>query len=600
MVIQNLLFPREEICEEWEMYYRGEDQSAYGAQGIRLAAGQTLSLETYFNSFSMAKWMKYTHLSDLQLELQMTGEAEIRVKRSIGHAYHEPDPRDNTKDCYWADKAEHQEAAAHVAQTEDGYRVSFEELYTEGIVYVEITAKTDVCLTGGAYTTSTEPVNPVMIAVGICTFKREPFVTKNVNRIIDEILKNEQSPLYQHMEVYVSDNGQTLPADTFDSDLVHLFGNRNVGGAGGFTRDIIEAVYLRENSPFTHVILMDDDIALDCNVLERTYAFLQYLKEEYQGAMIGGELFELAKRYRQFEAGALFTHTIIQSFNQRWDMRKADNVAANEIENNVNFGGWWYNCIPVSFIKEKQLPLPVFIHRDDVEYGARNYANGTILLNGICVWHEQGPNKAPVAMNYYDVRNDLIAMCDLPTRATKWEIMNHITRGVLGNMLRYRYEVVACMFQGLTDFYKGPEFFMELDPIENHKSLARFNYDFRSPAEDGIDLSQIREEKMEDMPGHPFLRAALCQLLPTKNYTRVCSLKDIGVAFRARRIYLYDKYRDAGFMTQKNWGTMFSLLGQYLRLMNKMIFCHEKINRKWCEAKKEYTSLAFWKTYLQL
>lgn len=600
MIVQKLLFPRKEICEEWEMYYRDVTDSAYHDGAIYLKAGEKISLETYFNSFSIGKWMKYTELKDLNLELFMTGQAEIAVKHAIGHAYHEADPRDNTKDCYWANAAEHEDAQADVAKKADGYQVTFEKMYEDGIVYVEITAETDVCIRGGAYTTNSEPNTEVMIAIGICTFKREPFVTKNVNRMIDEILKNEQSPLYQHMEVYISDNGQTLPLDTFDCDPVHLYGNRNVGGAGGFTRDIIESVYLRENSPFTHVILMDDDIALDCNVLERTYALLQFLKSEYQKCMIGGELFELAKRYRQFEAGALFTHTIIQSYNQRWDMRKADNVAANEVENNVNFGGWWYNCIPVSFIKEKQLPLPVFIHRDDVEYGARNYENGTILMNGICVWHEQGPNKAPTAMNYYDVRNDLIAMCDLPTRATKWQIMSHITRGVLGNMLRYRYEVVACIFQGLTDFYKGPGYFMQLDPIENHKSLARFNYTFRKPEEDGVDLSELREEKMEEMPGHPFLRAALCQLLPTKNYTRVCGLKDIGVAFRARRIYLYDKYREAGFMTEKSWRTMFSLLGQYLKLMNKMMFSHEKINRQWCDAKKEYTSLEFWKKYLQL
>lgn len=600
MVIQKLLFPREDICEEWNMYYRGVEKEAYRDGMIYLKAGETISLQTYFNSFSVAKWKKYTNIDDLQLELYMTGEAKITAKHVTGHAHHDADPGDNTKQCYWADAADYEDAKAEVTKQDAGYQVRFETLYEEGLVYVEITAQTELCIQGGAYITNTLPSNPVMIAVGICTFKREPFVIKNVNRIIDEILTNDESPLYGHMEAYISDNGQTLASDTFDCAAVHLFGNRNVGGAGGFTRDIIEAVYLRENSPFTHVILMDDDIALDCNVLERTYAFLQFLKPAYQKSMVGGELFELAKRYRQFEAGALFYHTTIQSYNQKWDMRNEDCVAANEIENDVNFGGWWYNCIPVSFIQEKQLPIPVFIHRDDVEYGARNYENGTILLNGICVWHEQGPNKAPNAMNYYDVRNDLIAMCDLPTRATKGQIMNHITRGVLGNMLRYRYEVVECMFQGLTDFYKGPSYFMQLDPIENHKNLARFNYKFESPEIFSVDLTQLKEEKTEDMTGHPFLRAALCQLLPTKNETRVSGLKDVGVAFRARRIYLYDVYRDAGFMAEKSWKKMFSLLGQYICIMNKIMFFHEKVNRQWCEAKKEYTSLEFWKAYLQL
>ena len=100
MIVQKLLFPRKEICEEWEMYYRDVTDSAYHDGAIYLKAGEKISLETYFNSFSIGKWMKYTELKDLHLELFMTGQAEIAVKHAIGHAYHEADPRDNTKDCY--------------------------------------------------------------------------------------------------------------------------------------------------------------------------------------------------------------------------------------------------------------------------------------------------------------------------------------------------------------------------------------------------------------------------------------------------------------------------------------------------------------------
>ena len=38
------------------------------------------------------------------------------------------------------------------------------------------------------------------------------------------------------------------------------------------------------------------------------------------------------------------------------------------------------------------LPIPAFIHFDDIEYGVRHSDKGVILINGICVWHPQAPN----------------------------------------------------------------------------------------------------------------------------------------------------------------------------------------------------------------
>ena len=436
------------------------------------------------------------------------------------------------------------------------------------------------------------------LALCICTFKREEFVTRNVNQVIDGIINNKKSVMKDNVEVFVSDNGQTLPADTFKCDKVHLYPNRNVGGAGGFTRDMIEAVLYRKNNNLSHVILMDDDIVLDAEVLERNFLFLKFLRPYYSKAMIGGELFELDRRYLQFEAGAAYRQVVIQSFNQLWDMRNPDAVAANEVENPMNFNGWWYCCIPVSYVREDNLPLPVFIHRDDVEYGMRNEENGTILLNGLSVWHPQGPGKAAVAMNYYDVRNDLICMCDKKDAPTAYEVMNHITRGVIGNMLRYRYQVIDCIFYALRDYYKGPKYFMSLDPIDNHKELAKFNYDFTEP--EGIDLSKMKDEKAKDLPNDIYIKSALCWLLPSRNYTRICSLEDVGLAYRAKHVYLYDENRKAGFMTTKSYKEAFRIFKDYIKIMLLIALKHERVTKQWAKRKKEYTSLSYWEKYLEL
>lgn len=600
MLIQKLLFPEKEICSEWEMYVRGMEEQDVDAGNtvVSIKKGQTVSLETYFNAFSTCKWVKYTSIKTLSLKIRMKGEAKIQAYHAVGKVHHVRDPRDNTKERYEYDAAFRETADAEIRRTEDGYTINFHTLYREGIVYIDIQAEEDLILEEGGYYTEAEMVNPVDLALGICTFKREEFLKRNVNLLLEKAIGNEESPLCGHLEVYISDNGQTVPKDLFASDKIHLFYNRNVGGAGGFTRDMIEALYHRNPSPFTHMILMDDDIILDCNVLERTYAFLQLLRKEFSGAMLGGELFELDKRYLQFEAGAAFRGTVIQSFNQDWDMRKGDAVSANEIENPVNFCGWWYCCIPAAFVRENNLPIPVFIHRDDVEYGVRNEKAGTILLNGICVWHPQGPNKAPVSMNYYDVRNDLIAMCASPDRATRGQVMNHITRGVLGNMLRYRYQVIDCMFKGLEDFYRGPEFLMRLDPVENHKKLAVYNYQFEKAT--GIKDEEVKHELAEEMKGHVFLWAALCWLLPSKNEVRISGYKDIGCAFRARRIYFLDEERGEGILVEKSYKEAFRIFFKYLRVMFLIFTKHEKMMGKWKNKKQQYTNLEFWEKYLDI
>ena len=42
-------------------------------------------------------------------------------------------------------------------------------------------------------------------------------------------------------------------------------------------------------------------------------------------------------------------------------------------------------CIRDRVITEQNLPLPLFLHRDDQEYGARTEKK-VIGLNGICIW----------------------------------------------------------------------------------------------------------------------------------------------------------------------------------------------------------------------
>ena len=47
---------------------------------MRIAAGTTVSFATYFNMLPVAKWLEYTYVDAVSLQLEATGEFELVLK----------------------------------------------------------------------------------------------------------------------------------------------------------------------------------------------------------------------------------------------------------------------------------------------------------------------------------------------------------------------------------------------------------------------------------------------------------------------------------------------------------------------------------------
>ena len=300
------------------------------------------------------------------------------------------------------------------------------------------------------------------------------------------------------------------------------------------------------------------------------------------------------------EGGAKFGGIEVEFFNKKWDMRFADAVACNEVINPMNYSGWWYSVIPASIINENNLPIPLFIHYDDIEYGIRNEENGTILINGICVWHPQGANKAPISMNYYDVRNMLIANVGRHDELTAEQLIFHMKNRIVGDVIRYRYEAAERVFEAIDDFYKGPQYFMNLDPIENHKRLMSGNYKIQTPEETGIDLSQCVEVEDVDVPRWWYVWDAFCWLLPKFKKVRVAGATDHGLPYLAGSIYFYDESKKGGFLVKRDSGRAWKMCKRFFSTRRMIRNNHERVMKEWADAKKEFVSLAYWEKYLQI
>ena len=66
------------------------------------------------------------------------------------------------------------------------------------------------------------------------------------------------------------------------NDKVTVVPNMNAGGAGGFSRGMIEILKKRDLEDFTHILLMDDDAIVEPDLLVRIYGFLSTIKRNLE------------------------------------------------------------------------------------------------------------------------------------------------------------------------------------------------------------------------------------------------------------------------------------------------------------------------------
>ena len=70
MKIQELAIPHADICDELKLYFNGDNFSVTD-NTIVIDTNGNVDTDTYFNSFSIRKWMKYTELKNLTLTIDV-------------------------------------------------------------------------------------------------------------------------------------------------------------------------------------------------------------------------------------------------------------------------------------------------------------------------------------------------------------------------------------------------------------------------------------------------------------------------------------------------------------------------------------------------
>ena len=602
--LQNVIFPKESICNEEELFFRKIGipiSNNLNEDSLEFVKKQRINFDTYFNSFSLLKWYTYAGVNNVHLNLSVKGKFVVRL---IHYTI-----RDN-RQLDWRIIREFQ-------INSDGRKEEFSfEYITEhpfGLLAFGLEAlEDDSILYGGYYSTKVnkERIRDVKIGLGICTYRREQYVFNNMKNLCKSILNNRDSKISNKIEVFISDNAGTLLNNNFQSEKIHIFKNKNTGGSGGFARTMIEVNKANSlGEKFTHILLMDDDVIFEPESIYRTYAILSLVKEEYKDSFVGGAMFFVDQKYIQHANGEYWHgeryESFITTYNLDRDMRRLDNITENEHLTNANYQAWWYCAIPMSICRMDNLSLPLFIKSDDIEFSIRNLKN-LITINGIAVWHEAFETKYAASNEYYTVRNYLITSSIHNINLTPNDIKTYVKNYTMHYLSNFKYLEIELFYKAISDFFKGVDYLKSIDLETYHKEIMKNGYKMQNIEELGLPFS---EELYHQTLCTPYPKSKLKRmfriitlnglLLPSK---KVVALGMWGGShiqtYRAKYIIRYEPKNKKAFVLQRSLSKFVKSMIAYFKIMSE-------IDKKYLSAKKEFAdryeeliNIDFWKEKL--
>ena len=550
------------IFEEGNLFVR-TDGVVNGS--IFLKKGQEASFDTYFNSLSCKPFSLFTDVRKCFCMIDIDGKAETEIRNYTAN-----------DDLVIATSLSGGEKTI----------ISF-DMPTDGIVYLVVKAKEDVKINSVSFYVEGK-VKDIKIAVAICTFQREEFVINNVKKMTEY-----KAQAYTDYEIFVVDNGQTLRQE--DVNGAKLIPNKNLGGSGGFTRGIMEAY---NDGSFSHILVMDDDITFFPQIIDRMGAFLSLVVRGNVAA--GGGMLRLDKKEFLHEIGGLWDGDRICGLYKNLDVSEKKNVIFDN--NKADYSAWWCCCFPTDTVAKRGLPMPFFIKNDDVEYGVRGGFDWA-FLNGVAVWHEPFDKKYSYFLEYYIKRNELITNCITRQRRGLGQYFK-LVRSVMWQIILQRYFTLPYLFMAYDDFFRGADYFSEIDGEKLNKKLLDMRtlktYSGNELRALGYDLDRMSYGKKVNK----FIVIVTLngQLIPTpfykkrgKDYVVTDVTKGIyGDTFMQKTVVQYNPGSDTGFVTTLRRRELFCAVGKLIKYAFKFIFRYRKVRADYLNKKGYITSFEAW------
>ncbi|MFD7652374.1 glycosyltransferase [Actinosynnema sp. NPDC059797] len=452
-VLQRVILPREEDPLDVRPLYLDEPDNVHAhvssRRSVTVPSSAKVSFASYFNAFPASYWKRWTVVEEVVLRLRVRGGGRLDVYRSKpnGDMVH-LDGRPVRTGGQWEDVE---------------FRISLKPFEDGGWIWFDVFTDDSTLEIGEAAWTTDQVLPEQKVAIGMTTMRPVDAV------IALRALGEDPQVLAVVQKVFVADQGAVKVRDTEGyAEAVALLGDKlevieqdNLGGSGGFTRGLYEAI---EHTDVDQIMLMDDDIRLEPDAVLRSNAFA---RAAAQPVIVGshmlnlqararlhsmGEVVDLASCFWRAAPGAVTDH----DFGEE-SLRE---TAKLHLRINATYNGWWMCLFPREVVQRTGYPLPLFIKWDDAEYSLRALENGypTISLPGSAVWHMPWTDKNDATdwQAYFHTRNRLIMAALHSPYDIRSTLVKQGMKLSLRHLLSMEYSTVAVQQKAIEDFLDGP------------------------------------------------------------------------------------------------------------------------------------------------
>lgn len=558
----------------------------------------TVDFASYFNCLQVNNWKTKTYATSFKLKLQFKGKGTIEFTEYYRNS------KNINRNVLLEQLVESNEKTEIIIDIPDS---------SKDLVSFSITALEDFSIYSASYLAEVpeNKIQNVKISLVSTTFKKEAYIKKNIQLLKDYVFC-DNSDIKNNIFVHIIDNGRTLEPSEFNCENLKVYPNANVGGAGGFTRGMIEALSLKDKP--THVLLMDDDVLIMPESLFRTYYLLRIVKDEYKDNFVSGAMFDYDLREKQYEDIG-YVHKEDGSYGplkDRIDMYGIHELLLNEEmskrNQNDSYAGWWYCCIPTHMIEKNGLPLPVFIRGDDVEFSLRNNAK-FLTMNGICIWHVGFAGKFNAAMELYQVHRNSFVIQATSGICQDVDFLKRLKTLFWKELTRFAYNNAEQILDSIDDFMKGPEFLKTLNGEQCLKEHSAKNDKLipisEFPASYNISKNDpYSYKKLNLIQKAWYVITINGHLLPNfllHNWPEVIAFDWFfvpGKNFMRKRLIALNPNDNTACLREINRKRCFSLISRYRKTMNNYKKNHVQVEQDYKNQFNNITSEKFWKEYL--
>lgn len=455
-VLQNVVVPREGDHDILRLYVehetpntRAEDLAPKDDSLARAAAGESLSFGTYFNAFPASYWQHWTEIDEVRLTVHTRGTGSLLVYRS-------------------SEAGEHQLLQTHTVSGDLSTSVAIPLAGFDdgGWIWFDLTASTaELVLASAQWTTEAAPARQGKASLGITTFNKPSYCLDTLRTLasvpdlreyVDQVFLVDQG----------TDRVSEQPLFTAIaaplSDVLRIITQPNLGGSGGFSRAMHEALQ-RPESDF--VQLLDDDVRLEPESIRRSVVFARYTTSP---VLVGGHMLDLLHPTQLHAWSEIIEETPFvwrspDGLDMPHDLAISPLRSSPQLHRryDADFNGWWMCLIPLAAIREVGLAFPAFIKWDDAEFCLRAGEAGypTVTMPGVALWHVSWVGKDDFLdwQAYFHARNRLVTALLHSSAPRSGTLLRHSRRVDLKHLMAMQYYPTAARAQALRDVLSGPE-----------------------------------------------------------------------------------------------------------------------------------------------